>query len=107
MLLIFAGDVGRMNFSKGHTVSGTIELCIGSGPKFASGRFRRKRKAEEQPADFADGEKLQNQPAKSAGHESVIVKPKGLTESVANARFVFAETRGCKPLADPLSCNCP
>ncbi|WP_325095434.1 helix-turn-helix domain-containing protein, partial [Burkholderia contaminans] len=37
-------------------------------------------------ADFADGEKLQNQPANSAGHESVIVKPKGLTEPVRTAR---------------------
>ncbi|SIT50476.1 hypothetical protein BN2476_830047 [Paraburkholderia piptadeniae] len=37
-------------------------------------------------ADFADGEKQQNQPAKSAGHEPVIVKPKGLTEPVSTAR---------------------
>lgn len=33
-------------------------------------------------ANFASGEKPQNQPAKSAGHEPVIAKPKGLAEPV-------------------------
>jgi hypothetical protein len=37
-------------------------------------------------AEFAVGEKLQNQPAKSAAHESVIDKPKGLSEPVITAR---------------------
>ncbi|MBD1412889.1 helix-turn-helix domain-containing protein [Burkholderia contaminans] len=33
-------------------------------------------------ANFASGEKPQNQPAKSAGHEPVIDKPKGLSEPI-------------------------
>lgn len=53
---------------------------------YAAAETTKRQRQNPPPADFASGEKQHDPAAKSATHESVIDKPKGLSEPVSTAR---------------------